>query len=334
MSEPLVGDKIDQYELLDLLARSGMASIFKAKDTSDGQIVALKIPHIQFESDVVFFERFKREEIIGQKLDHPNICKVLRPKEKTRMYIAMEYVQGRSLRAMLQEKTPLPLDRALAIAIQLCEALVYLHGQGVVHRDLKPENILLTPEGNVKLLDFGIALDASARRMTWFGLSNTIGTPDYMAPEQVGGRRGDARTDVYSVGVMLYEMLTLHLPHESPNPHVLMRAKTTDEPTPPTIHEPGVSPQIEAILLKALERVPRDRYANAEAFLVDLRNPSAVPPRDAEIDRTRRRRIRIPSRVAVPVIIVILLAGLLALVSASHRKPGHAPHAAAPTQSR
>src|SRR5262249_10838199 len=153
---------------------------------------AVKVPYLQFESDVVFNERFVREEGIGTKLDHPAIVKVLKPKQKSRVYFVMEYVEGTSLRARLSGKKRMPTSEALGIARQICEALVYMHAQGVVHRDLKPENVLLTADGKVKILDFGIALDESARRLTWTGLSNTIGTPNYVAPEQIGGRRGDA----------------------------------------------------------------------------------------------------------------------------------------------
>src|SRR5260370_37142074 len=157
MRDPAVGDTIDQYQLTDLLARSGMASIFKARDTGSGDTVVLKIPHAQLEGDVVFFQRFKREEDIGLRLDHPAIVKMLRPAKKSRMYLPMEYVDGVSLRALLQQKKTLPREQALHVAIQVSDALEYLHMQRVVHRDIKPENILLLPTGRIKILDFGIA---------------------------------------------------------------------------------------------------------------------------------------------------------------------------------
>ncbi|GAC1336925.1 MAG: hypothetical protein NVSMB23_02710 [Myxococcales bacterium] len=329
MSEPAPGDPIDQYLLEDLVARSGMASIFKARDTLDpGAAVALKIPHLQFESDVVFFERFQREEEIGQRLDHPNIIKVYKPRHKSRVYVAMEYVEGKSIRQLLDEQRPLPQARALAIAQQICEALVYLHGQGVVHRDLKPENILVTPEGVIKILDFGIALDKAARRLTWFGLSSTLGTPDYIAPEQIGGRRGDVRTDVYAVGTMLYEMLTGNLPFSGPNAFAMMRAKTHDEPKAPSYFVPGFDASLEAILLKAIERDPRGRYPGAAEMLQDLRNPSAVPARDAGAGGSSRRGGGgFGRRAVVPLVIAAVLAGLASLVWLTGRHPA-APGAA------
>lgn len=317
MREDSVGERVDQYELTDLLARSGMASIFKARDTVSGQMVALKIPHMQFESDVVFFERFKREEEIGQRLDHPNIVKVLKPAEKSRMYLVMEFCEGKPLRELLGQRKPLPTGQALAIARQVCDALVHMHEHGVVHRDLKPENVLLTEEGVVKIVDFGIALDESARRLTWVGLSSTIGTPDYMAPEQIGGRRGDVRSDVYAVGLMLYEMLTANLPFDVANPHAVMRAKTIDDPRPPSYYVPNFDPSLETIILQAIQRRPRDRYESAAQLLADLKNPSAVTPRTFESSGGGHSLLS--RRVLLPLVIVAILAGLGALVWLSSR---------------
>jgi serine/threonine-protein kinase len=295
-----------------------MASIFKARDTATGEAVAIKIPHLQFESDVVFFERFQREEEIGQRLDHPNVIRFLKPRQKSRMYVAMELVEGKSLRSMLGQS--LPQARALAIAQQICEALVHMHERGVVHRDLKPENVLVTPAGQVKIVDFGIALDQSSRRLTWLGLSSTIGTPDYIAPEQIGGRRGDARTDIYALGTILYEMLTGNLPFSGPNALAVMRAKTEEEPRPLTYFVPDVDPHLEAMVLKAIERLPRDRYQSASELLRDLRNPSAVPARDPFAPR-RRRAGRIPRRLVMPLVVIAILAGLSALIALTGRRP-------------
>jgi len=275
MREVNVGEKLDQYELTELIARSGMASIFKARDTLNAATVAIKVPYMQFESDVVFFNRFEREEQVGRRLDHPSIIKVLEPKRKSRMYIAMEYVEGVSLRAIMHDPRQMDPEGALGLARQICEALVYMHSQGVVHRDLKPENILVA-DGKVKIMDFGIALDESARRLTWSGLSSTIGTPDYMAPEQVNGRRGDVRTDIYSLGTILYEMLTGELPYSGANVYNVMKAKTSEDPQPPTRYRPDLDPHLEEIVLRAIERNPRERYASAAQMLEDLRDPSRV----------------------------------------------------------
>ncbi len=313
MRDLIGGDRLDQYLLTDLLARSGMASIFKAVDTETGQAVALKIPHIQYEADIVFSERFRREEEAGQRLDHPNLVRILKPREKSRMYMAMEFVEGKSLRALMDGRTPLPRERALDIARQLCDALQYLHDRGIVHRDLKPENILLAADGRPKLLDFGIALFAGERRLTWTGLSHAVGTPDYMAPEQIRGRRGDPRTDVYALGTLLYEMLTCRLPFESGNPRALMRAKTRGEPRPPSWYVPDFDRSLEAVILRAIERDPRDRYGSAEQMLADLRNPPALAPPESGAGRGRRRR-RGRRRVVLALAFAAVLAGLGSLV--------------------
>jgi eukaryotic-like serine/threonine-protein kinase len=277
--EVSVGERLDQYQITELIARSGMASILKAIDSENGHTVALKVPYPQFESDVVFYERFRREEAIGQRLNYPNIIKVLTPRRKSRMYIAMEYVEGNSLRALLRDKRPFPPERALGYARQVCGALVYMHSQGVVHRDLKPENMLVTDAEQIKIMDFGIALDESARRLTWAGLSTTIGTPDYMAPEQISGRRGDGRTDIYSLGTILYEMLTAQLPYEGANVYAVMKVKASEDPQPPRRWVPDIDPQLEEIVLHAIERTPRNRYATAAEMLADLEDPARVPLR-------------------------------------------------------
>jgi eukaryotic-like serine/threonine-protein kinase len=297
MPEVSVGETLDQFKLTEVIARSGMASIFKATDLISGQTVAIKIPYMQFESDVIFYGRFQREEEVLRRLDHPNIIKVVTPRKKSRMYIAMEFIDGVSLREIIRTEQPMKPERALVLMRQICEALVYMHGQGVVHRDLKPENILVTAAGVVKIMDFGIALDEEARRLTWSGLSSTIGTPDYMAPEQVSGRRGDARTDIYSMGVMLYEMLTASLPYAASNVYNMMRAKTHEDPQPLTRHRPDLDPKLEEIVLHAIERQAKNRYASAAQMLEDLRDPSRVTvtgrarhlhPRSLRIQKIRR----------------------------------------------
>ena len=333
MREAAVGDQIDEYELTELLARSGMASIFKAVDRTCGKTVAIKIPHPHLEGDVVFFERFRREEKVGQRLDHPSIVKVLAPKQKSHTYMAMELVEGRSLRATMQEQRQLPVERALELARAVTDALVYMHAQGVVHRDIKPENILLVGDHGIKILDFGIALDESARRLTWAGLSTTLGTPDYMAPEQVGGRRGDARTDVYSVGMLLYEMLTGNLPFSAANPHALMRAKTNDDPKSPTYYLPTLDPALEALIMRALARDPRDRFQTAADLLEALRDPAAAAARDPEATRARARRFGL-RRFVFPGAVLALVVALVALVWLSGPRRAPAPASAPAPRSR
>ncbi len=185
-----------------------MASIFRATDLRNGRTVAIKVPHPEMESDPVLFDRFQREEDIGKTLDHPGVMKVFTDNDRSQIYMVMEWVDGKLLRQILDAGKKLPPERAVKIALGIADALDYIHSHGVVHRDLKPENIMVDPDDHVKLIDFGIAGQEGARRLTFAKLSQVMGTPDYISPEQVKGKRGDGRSDIYALGVMLYEMLT------------------------------------------------------------------------------------------------------------------------------
>lgn len=270
------GDLLDHYRIENLVARSGMASIFRATDTRTGRTVALKIPHPEMEADIVLFDRFKREQEIGQKLDHPYIMKVLPNDDASQVYMVMEWVEGRLLRQILTEQKKLSIERATKIALGICDALEYIHSRGVVHRDLKPENIMVDSEDRIKIIDFGIAGQAGARRLTFAKLSQVMGTPDYISPEQVKGKRGDARSDIYALGVMLYEMLTGKAPFQGPNPFAIMNDRLLNNPVPPREIDPAISPELQEVIYRALERDPKNRYANAREFAGDLRHLDQV----------------------------------------------------------
>jgi serine/threonine protein kinase len=267
---------LDQYRISDVIARSGMATVFAARDRESGEKVALKIPHLQFESDIVFRERFRREEEIGQRLQHPSVLRVLRPKDKSRVYIAMEFVPGERLRDLLARQHRLAIPFAVQLAMEIAEVLQYLHENGVVHRDLKPENVMLTPDGSIKLMDFGIAYDRTLRKMTWSGLSQTVGTPDYMPPEMAKGKRGEPRSDIYSLGVMLYEMLTGELPFHADNVYAAIRAKLEEDPRPPRELRPEIPPALEEVILRAMAREPHERYESALELREVLAHPQSV----------------------------------------------------------
>jgi serine/threonine protein kinase len=270
------GQQLDHYFLESELAHSGMATIFRGKDLRTGRQVAIKVPLIEAESDVVFFERFRREEEIGQKLEHPGIAKVFRDEDRSRMYMAMEWAEGKPLRTLMAEQHKLPADRAVRITLKICDALSYIHNLGIVHRDLKPENIIIDADDNIKLIDFGIASKAGARRLTFGKLSHTMGTPDYISPEQVKGKRGDARSDLFALGVMLYEMLTGKAPFEGPNALMIMNDRLVNDPVPPRKLDRSITPQLQKIIRHAMERDPDRRYATATDLAYDLEHQDEV----------------------------------------------------------
>ena len=309
------GDLLDHYRIENLVARSGMASIFRATDTRSGRPVALKIPHPEMEADIVLFDRFKREQEIGQKLDHPYVMKVLPNEDASQVYMVMEWVDGRLLRQILGQQRKLPVERAIDLTRKIAEALEYIHRHGVVHRDLKPENLMVDEHDNIKLIDFGIAGHEGSRRLTFAKLSQLMGTPDYISPEQVKGKRGDGRSDLYALGVMFYEMLTGKVPFEGPNAFAIMNDRLLNNPVPPREIDPNISPQLQEIIYRALERDPKNRYATARELLGDLAHPEQVGVADrAELRDWKQRRTAWPRRLAfyamlalIPVVIFGLL---------------------------
>jgi serine/threonine-protein kinase len=301
------GDQLDHYQIEQLVARSGMASIYKGTDIRTGRPVAIKIPHPEMECDPIFFERFHRETDIGAKLDHPGVMKVFVDEDRQRVYMVMEWVEGRLLRRLMSEQRKFPSARAITIALRILDALGYIHSQGVVHRDLKPENIMIDDDDNIKLIDFGIAANAGARRITFAKLSNTMGTPDYISPEQVKGKRGDARSDLYALGVMLYEMLTGKVPFQGPNPFAIMNDRLLNNPMPPRELDPSISPQLQEIIYRALERDPANRYQTAAEFAHDLEHPEDVGVADRpEMRDWRQRRSPLVRRVLFYLLLVLI----------------------------
>lgn len=274
--QPEPGVLLDgRFELADVICSGGMATIYKALDRErSGAVVAIKIPYREVEADPALYSRFQNEELIGSELEHPSILKFYPVKNKSRMYLVMEYLEGRTLFEALRERRTLPESEALPLAGQICDALQYLHERGILHRDLKPENVMLCSDGTLRLMDFGIARAPNAKRLTFLGFAP--GTPHYMAPERVNGKRGDPRTDIYSLGAMLYEMLTGVIAFNDEDITVIMNSRITGDPDAPRRVNAGISPQAEEIILRAMERDPDKRYPTAAAMTADLDNPAGV----------------------------------------------------------
>jgi serine/threonine-protein kinase len=274
------GDTLDHYRLDATIAHSGMSTLFKATDLRDGRRVAIKVPHDEMEADPVLVERFKREQEIGQELEHPGVVKTYDGEERSRVYMVIEWVEGRLLRSILNEEGRLPIDRAVNLTLRICDALDYMHKHGVIHRDLKPENIMVDEQDQIKLIDFGIAMKEEARRITYVTLSPALGTPDYISPEQVKGQRGDQRSDIYALGVMLYEMLTGETPFSGSNPLAVMNERLLHDPKPARKLRPEISPELQEILNRALVGDPRRRYATAAEMAWELQHQEQVGVED------------------------------------------------------
>jgi eukaryotic-like serine/threonine-protein kinase len=276
------GTLIDHYEIICGLGEGAYAEAYKARDVQTGRIVMLKAPNPQLLGDPGIFQRFERENKIAQKLDSAGVQRSLGMfSAEGEPYIIMEFVDGENLRLRLHEiheQGPVPIDVAVDWATQLANAIAYLHEHGIVHRDLKPENILISTDNEVKVVDFGTAMLEGARRLTFRGLTDGVGTPDYMSPEQIQGDRGDRRSDIYAWGVIAYELLAGQVPFDGDNWLAVMAGHLRRTAQP--IHElrPEVPPALEAVVLHAMRRWPKNRYQTAEDLLADLGRLDELDP--------------------------------------------------------
>jgi eukaryotic-like serine/threonine-protein kinase len=320
-----IGDQVDRYQIQSHVAQGGMSDIFRAFDLVARREVAIKIPDQSMIGDPAQYERFQRELEVMTTLNHPAILKGLDSGRHNRIpYLVTEFVNGSSLRKLIESSAPYAPEQAVELVTKIADGMAYCHENGVVHRDLKPENILVTYAGQPVIMDFGLALTKSAHRVTYSNLSATMGTPDYMAPEQINGQRGDARTDVYALGTILYEMLSGRTPFTGDTQLAVMAQHLNGLAPRLDRLNRSVTPQLAAVVAKALQNDPADRYADMRAFIQALQHPEAA---DISILEKKARKGGTPSlnqvqflkALLVSVLVMAVLIGLAILLQTLKR---------------
>ncbi|NLT95005.1 MAG: Stk1 family PASTA domain-containing Ser/Thr kinase, partial [Clostridia bacterium] len=267
----MIGKKIaNRYEILALIGGGGMSLVYQAKDIFLNRIVALKVLREQYASDNDFVRRFRREAQAVASLSHPNIVNIYDVgRDQHIHYLVMEYVKGKTLKEIIDERAPLPLNEVIDIVKQICDALEHAHENSIVHRDIKPHNILITRGGRGKVTDFGIARAASTATVTH--TRGIIGSVHYFSPEQAKGEITDEKSDIYSLGIVLYQMVTGRLPFEGESPISVALMHIQNQPVPPSQYNPHITEAMEKIILKAINKKPDERYENVAKLRLDLR---------------------------------------------------------------
>jgi serine/threonine protein kinase len=303
------GDVIaGRYELVELIGRGGMSSVWKAHDRLLDRTIAIKLLHEQFTQDEEYVERFRREARSVAQLSHPNIVTVIdRGEDEGRQYIVFEYVEGENLKQLIERSGPLPVRDALLLTLQMARALGFAHERGLIHRDVKPQNVLLNEDGQPKMTDFGIARSVDVEGVTVTG--TVLGTSEYIAPEQARGQRVDALTDVYSLGVLLYELLAGRVPFQGES-FVAIALRHVNEPAPSVLElRPDCPPRVGLAVERAMAKRPEQRFGSMNEFCAELQaclyeldssseeatmisRPPVAPARPRPA-RKRRRRIGI-----------------------------------------
>lgn len=310
MNQLQPGEVFEKFRIEAFVMRTSMTTIYRATEFETGRLVAIKIPHPELECDPTFYSRFQREIAISKKLRHPGVVETFDSSDMNQLCIVMEWIEGKFLREIISKEGKLSVERATRIATEVCEALEYVHGQGVVHRDLKPENIMVLEGDRIKLIDFGISASEGARRLTFSKFSNAMGTPDYISPEQIKRKHPDGRSDVYALGVILFEMLTGGTPFDGPSPFAVMNDRLVNDPPPARELNPEISAQMQEILYRAMERDPEDRFAGARAFAEALAHPECVEV----IDRSARKKSKKTSLSLAPFLKKILSYTMLLMI--------------------
>ncbi|MEJ7891664.1 MAG: PASTA domain-containing protein [Solirubrobacteraceae bacterium] len=274
----------DRYTVVSRIGSGGMADVYCAQDSQLGRQVALKVLHRRFAADQEFVERFRREASSAAGLQHPNVVQVFdRGELDGTYYIAMEFLEGRSLKQLVTDEGPIDPGRAIDITVQVLRAARFAHKRGVIHRDIKPHNVIIDGEGRVKVTDFGIAR-AGASDMTETGA--IMGTAAYLSPEQAQGHTVSATSDLYSVGILLYELLTGQVPFNAESAVTIALKQVSEEPAPPRSLNLAVSPELEDVVLRALQKDPSRRFADADEFIGALEHVREAPARPDVAQRT------------------------------------------------
>ncbi|MDO4564343.1 MAG: protein kinase [Clostridia bacterium] len=267
----MIGEVLNRkYRIVELIGSGGMAHVYRAINMSNRRSVAIKVLKAEYGNDPEFLRRFEREARASLHLAHENIVRAYGVGQHEGLpYIVLEYVEGPTLKQLISESGFLSVRTAIGICCQLLDALDTAHSHGIIHRDVKPQNIIITSRGRVKLTDFGIARDASASTVTFAG-ANVMGSVHYISPEQAKGGSVSAASDIYSVGVTLYEMLTGTVPFKAESTVSIALMHLQDDPQPPIELNPGIPPAINDIIMRALEKEPQNRYRTAKAMRSDL----------------------------------------------------------------
>ena len=308
----------DRYEVLEELGKGGMGEVYRVKDEKLDEDMALKVLKPEIAADKIIIERFKNELKLARKIAHKHVCKMydLNEEEAT-PYITMEYVKGEDLKSFIRGKGRSTQEEAVAIAKQVCEGLAGAHELGVIHRDLKPQNIMIDDKGNAKVMDFGIARSVEAGGMTQTGVM--IGTPDYISPEQAEGEKADQRSDIYSLGIILYEMVTGRVPFKGDTALSVALKHKAQLPSDPRKLNPDISEDLSRLILICMEKDKERRYQTAEALLDDLRNieegfplGTKIRPRKETFTHTLiRHKLFIPALIVAIAVIAVVIWQLL-----------------------
>ncbi len=266
-----IGDQFDHFQVRGHIAQGGMSDIYRAYDLLSGKEVVLKVPDKMTIGDPAQYERFQRELEVMETLSHPAIQKGLGSgRFNNTPYLVTELINGESMREYMKRAAPVTPEEAVTLTRKIADGLAHCHDHDIIHRDLKPENILLLSDGQPVILDFGLALTKNAHRVTYANLSGAAGTPDYMAPEQIEGLRGDQRTDLYALGTMLFELLTGRTPFSGDNTLAIMAQHLKGVVPRLDKEQPGVTPVLAAVVARSLQRDPKERYPDMHALIHDL----------------------------------------------------------------